>query len=92
MANVLTSQPIKLDTTGATSAITTPINITAIAVKPSAASWEVVLNVSDGGSRVYSNFGADKRGDFIVFPKAILVTGLYYQTGTNVEEVLVYKS
>ena len=93
MANKLTTNPIQLDTPGATSVITADHEITSIIVVPNAAAWECVLHDEASGNVIFqasNNLTNDDKA-FVWSPaKPYFATGIYYTTGTNVALVLIY--
>ena len=91
MANKLTTNPIVLDTAGATSAIAIPLGIQAIVWdNPGAAGAQCVLHDAAGGNVIWQcTAQAQYVGGRIEFPRALRVAGLYLTTlGSGT--VLVY--
>lgn len=92
MANVLTTNPIQLDTTGSTSSITTSQIITGVIVIASGDTWSCILHDQVSGQVIFradSNI-ANHRSVYFAPAKAFRVNGVYFTTGTNITLVLVY--
>jgi hypothetical protein len=92
MANTLTTNPVQYDTTGATSAITTEMEIVGIVVVASGDTWSCILHDAAGGDVIFRAGSALANERMCVFApcKPIPVSGIYYTTGTNIALVLVY--
>lgn len=92
MANDLTTNPIQLDTTGATSAITADKEIISIIVIASADTWSCILHDAAGGNVIFradSNI-ANERVFAWTPAKPYFASGIYYTTGTDIALVLIY--
>lgn len=88
-ANDLTTDPIFLDTTGATSSVTDALVIRAIVVNPTAATWLVTLNDASGGDVVFKTQDNLQAPFAVSFPGGLYATGLWATTLTDCE-VTVY--
>lgn len=90
MANAFDKNPIKIDTAGA--GIATPLMIAGIIVIANADVWAVDLRDASAGDYVFEakssivNHRYEKFAPAAPFP----VSGLWAQTLTNVDRVLVY--
>lgn len=92
MANILTSNPIQLDTAGASSKVTTVFDIVGVIVIASADTWSCVLKDQYEANVI---FRADSdltnhRSVYFSPTKPIKVNGLYLTTATDIALVLVY--
>lgn len=92
MANILTTNPIQLDTTGVTSAITADHEIIGIIVIANADTWSCVLHDAAGGNVIFRADSSitNHRSVYFAPAKSFFATGIYYTTGTNIALVLVY--
>ena len=94
MSNVLDKNPIVLDTAGATSLITKRLGIVGIVVIASADNWSCVLNDADGGDLVFEGKSNVAGHRWVPWTPASATPfdGLFFQSGTNIEKILVYQN
>lgn len=95
MANVLNKNPIVLDTAGATSAITSRLEISTIVVTPGDDTWAVLLLDGASGDTVLDITGTVAASGPVVIPfgdRPLVVSGLYAETLTDIDNVSVYIS
>lgn len=91
-ANVLNTNPIQLDTSGATSAISTAFMISGIVVVASGDTWSCIIHDAASGDIIFradSALGSERMAIFSP-AESVPVSGLYWTTDTNIAIVLVY--
>ncbi len=92
MANVLTTNPMVLDTAGATSAVTQPLAIRAIKWDaPGAAAQVCAIHDAAGGNLIYQHTSeAANKGNDMAFPGRGLMVSGFYLTTLTAGKLLVY--
>ena len=92
MANNLATNPIILDTAGATSAVSNPITVTSIIVNASADTWSCVIHDKPSGNIIFQadSSVANHRSIYWSPAEPITFSGLYWTTDTNIANVLIY--
>jgi len=94
MANKLVTNPIVLDTAGATSLVNRAMAISSIVVIASADTWSCVLHDALGGELVFQADSdvANHRSIYWSPANPVPVKGLYLTTATDISKVLIYTS
>ena len=92
MANILTTNPLQLDTAGATSTISSPLIITSIVVIADADTWSCVIHDKIAGNVIFraDSSVTNHRSVYWSPAESFRVSGLYWTTDTNIALILVY--
>ena len=92
MANNLKTNPIQLDTAGATSLIDTPLLITGVIVIANDDTWSCVIHDKASGNVIFraDSDVTNHRSVYFAPSRPLPVSGLYLTTATDIAQVLVY--
>ncbi len=92
MANNLKTNPIFLDTAGTTSAINEALTVVSIIVNASADTWKAVIHDKLSGTINFQATSDMTNHRSIYWTPAVPTTlsGLYWTTDTDIDNILIY--
>ena len=93
MANNLLSNPIFLDTAGATSRIQRPLTVVGIIVNAGADTWQAVIHDKETGGTIIFQATSDitnHRSIYWAPTELFTFTGLFWTTDTDIDNILIY--